>query len=317
MNILGRIRNRVRYYVDTVSNDIRFNSNRSKRESVKIILQWEAIDYILKTGCSLSRYGDGEFGVILGRNDPDKRNNVGFQECTPDLSQALEDVLREGGSRECNHMVGLPACMFGRGTSYLLTPAARFWKAASNRLLDPIMSMLDKDKVYIDSMLSRFYLTRKDKSDCRAYAEHLKKLWNGRNVLIVEGRQTCLGVGNDLFDNALSVKRIIAPQTDAFSKRKELFDAVCATLNADMYKEHKPLVLMALGMTATVLARDLAPFCQALDMGHFDIEYEWMKMGATEKVPIPGKFVNEADGGKNVQSNDDKGYHKQIIAVVD
>ena len=29
-------------------------------------------------------------------------------------------------------------------------------------------------------------------------------------------------------------------------------------------------------------------------MGHVDIEYEWYKMGATSKIPIFGKFSNEA-----------------------
>lgn len=50
-------------------------------------------------------------------------------------------------------------------------------------------------------------------------------------------------------------------------------------------------------MTATVLAYDLSLYgYQAVDIGHIDIEYEWLRMGAKTKVPVPGKFTNEAHG---------------------
>ena len=44
------------------------------------------------------------------------------------------------------------------------------------------------------------------------------------------------------------------------------------------------MIIIALGPTATVLAYDLAKEgYQALDMGHFDIEYEWYLRNATKK----------------------------------
>ena len=33
---------------------------------------------------------------------------------------------------------------------------------------------------------------------------------------------------------------------------------------------------------------------QALDLGHLDVEYEWMRSGCTSKEPVRGKYVNEA-----------------------
>lgn len=70
-------------------------------------------------------------------------------------------------------------------------------------------------------------------------------------------------------------------------------------------------------MTATVLAYDLAKNgYQAIDIGHIDIEYEWMLMGATEKIPVPGKFTNESQGGHDVVQCLDPGYLSQIITRI-
>mgnify|MGYP002508750043 CR=1 FL=1 len=38
--------------------------------------------------------------------------------------------------------------------------------------------------------------------------ENLKRIWDKREVLIVEGSQTRLGVGNDLFANAAGIRRM-------------------------------------------------------------------------------------------------------------
>lgn len=55
------------------------------------------------------------------------------------------------------------------------------------------------------------------------------------------------------------------------------------------------MIICALGMTATVLAYDLSNIgYQAIDLGHIDIEYEWLRMKATSKLPVPGKYTNEA-----------------------
>lgn len=79
------------------------------------------------------------------------------------------------------------------------------------------------------------------------------------------------------------------------------------------------MILLALGPTATALAYDL--YCQgyrAIDIGHVDIEYEWCRMGATEKVPIKDKYTNEAEskGGLEVGKILDDAYCSQIYAKI-
>jgi hypothetical protein len=70
-------------------------------------------------------------------------------------------------------------------------------------------------------------------------------------------------------------------------------------------------------MTATVLSRDLAhKGYQAIDIGHIDIEYEWMLRNATSKIAIPGKFTNEVSGGNKVEEVIDNQYLSQIVARI-
>lgn len=75
-------------------------------------------------------------------------------------------------------------------------------------------------------------------------------------------------------------------------------------------------VLYALGPTATVLAYDLAKAgVQALDVGHINIEYEWFRMKATLKVPVPWRYENEA-GSTFLKMSSDPEYTSQVITQI-
>ena len=71
--------------------------------------------------------------------------------------------------------------------------------------------------------------------------------------------------------------------------------------------------LLALGPVATVMAYDLAKSGRkAVDIGHLDLEYEWFLRGEGVRVPIPHKYVNEIDGGENVEDIHDEKYKSEI-----
>lgn len=140
-----------------------------------------------------------------------------------------------------------------------------------------------------------------------------QKIWDNRDVVIVEGALTRFGAGNSLLDNACSVKRILCPSEGAFGKYQQILDTCC------QFKENDNLLfILALGPTATVLAYDLAKEgYQAVDIGHFDIEYEWYLRGVKEhKVIIKGKYINEVAGGDVPSDIDDSLYSGQVISVI-
>ena len=115
-----------------------------------------------------------------------------------------------------------------------------------------------------------------------------------------------MGVGNGLLDGARSVRRILGPATQAFSGYDEILRKACTI-------EKGVLFLLALGPCATALAYDLhMRGYQAVDVGHIDVEYEWMQMEATEKRPLKNKMVFEA-GGISGEETPDETYLSQII----
>ena len=135
-------------------------------------------------------------------------------------------------------------------------------------------------------------------------AERLKR--------IIEGDKSRIGIGNNLFNNSKSIKRIICPNKNAFT----VYDKI---LNATLKFDKNYLILISLGPTATVLAYDLNRYgYQAIDFGHADIQYEFYLRNATKTIQIPNKFVNEFNGGKNenVGNITDLEYYNQIITKI-
>ena len=292
---------------------IRYLLTYSKRKSVKVSDAWQTVAYIKSTGCSLSRYGDGELDMVFNYLDGGAERKSGFQTYDAELGRRLCDILGGHDNPSVNHCVGLPGCMFGIGTSYLREEAAQFWEYYTYQNLDRALSCIDKNRTILETNFSRFYLSHRDKSRCREYIDELKTIWDNKNLLIVEGVNTRLGVSNDLFDNASSIKRILGPATDAWGRYEDILaEAVSAC--KELSAKGNLMVICALGMTATVLAYDLAKEgFQAIDLGHLDIEYEWMRMGATTKVAVSGKFTNESADGKNVKDIDNSDYKLQIL----
>ena len=139
-----------------------------------------------------------------------------------------------------------------------------------------------------------------------------RQIWDNKDVYIIEGEKTRIGVGNDLLSNSKSISRILAPAKNAFDKYDDILNKA---------KELIPtgaLIILALGPTATILARDLCNVgYQALDLGHIDIQYEYYIRGTKEKINIPGKFVNEVIGGDKVDDKFlPKEYYSSIIGIV-
>ena len=123
-----------------------------------------------------------------------------------------------------------------------------------------------------------------DKSKVKEYFEEFKKVWNNKDVVFVEGKMSRLGVGNDLFNNCKSIKRIICPACNAFESYEKIIES-CKKLPKES------LFIIALGPTATVLAYDLSKIgYRALDLGHIDIEYEWFLLKATKKIAIKNTY---------------------------
>lgn len=255
----------------------------------------ESINYIIKNKSSLSRFGDGEMYIIMG-------GSLKFQEYSEKLASRLEEVLEVNID---NHEVGIPDVFsfLDKYKGY----HREFWEKNIYENRQNWYKFLDKDRRYINSFISRCYMNYKSKKKCGIYFSLIQNIWNDKEIIIIEGEESRLGIGNDLFNGAKSIQRILAPKENAFS----VYDSI---LNTAKKLPLDKIILIALGPTATVLAYDLCKLgYQAIDIGHIDLEYEWYLLGATEKINIPNKYVHESEDGRNTHKFHDEIYENQII----
>jgi len=259
-------------------------SQRRHFHKVKIKSLNETIDDILIHKKSLSRFGDGELRSMLN-----KSNDV-YQPRSPELSKRLKEVL---SSDLDNLIIGLPGPLCSVKIEIL--DSKHFWIRFINLYGNLLSEYLDPKRVYGNQGISRFYLGLKDKRLSVQILEKLKKIWDEKETLIIEGEFSRMGVGNDLFENAAGLSRLLCPAENAFAKYDEILDA------SKKYGKDK-LILIALGPAATILSYDLARSGYwAIDIGHIDVEYMWMLSKTQTKIPIKGRYVVEVKGERDFE----------------
>lgn len=296
MSILTKIKNRSRWLLSFPMNWL----GMLLCKKPNVIGIEETILKVVNDKCSVARYGDGEFNIILG-------NSIDFQKYDHRLAQKMSDILMLDDN---NFMVCIAGELYDSNKD-IIPQAKVYWKRFIRKNRWKLNKILKRGKTYYHASMTRFYMNFIDKSRAVKYAQLLKQIWAGRDIVFIEGEKSRLGVGNDFFDNAKSIKRILCPANQAF----DCYDAIMASVNSNINKD--TLVLIALGPTATAMAYDLYKSgYQAIDIGHIDIEYEWMIMGATTKVAVKNKYTNEAEDGKDIGDLLDEEYKGQIVDVV-
>ena len=258
----------------------------------------ETLDYIIENKSSLVRFGDGEINMLAGHSIP-------YQDYDEELVSTMRDIIGQESRKEL--VVCLPDAFTDRFRfTYWAIP---FWKDHMDHYMD-FYRELCSDSWYGSTFVSRPYIDFEDKSQAKAQFEKLKSIWKNRDLLMVEGATSRSGVGNDLFDEANSIKRIICPSHSAFSRVHEIEQEI------EKHADGR-LILCMLGPTAKVLAYHLSrKGHQVLDIGHIDSEYEWMKMGAKTKVKFSHKHTAEYNFDQDIEFIEDETYNSQIVAKI-
>ncbi|MBR5407180.1 MAG: DUF1792 domain-containing protein [Lachnospiraceae bacterium] len=287
-----------RYRIDSLPYEMQDPDYHTFFFKPHILSNLETRRLIIDEKKSLARLGDGEFAAIVGQ----KRWN--FQGESQLLGKRLEEVLT---SNEGGLMIGLHPLFYTNlfdipeeeadGVRAYMRPMVRKLHAG----------LLDPDKQYGDALFHNI----KSDDDVR----ELKHIWNDRDCVFVEGIHTCMGVGNDLFDNCRSIERILGPAENAIDRYDDI-------MNAALRQPKDKLILLALGPTATVLAYDLyKEGYQAIDIGHVDLIYEayLRKLPNLYGVDIPYKYCSKDErvAGRLIEAPDDDDYKAQIVAVID
>ena len=268
-----------------------------EEQQISVLSIDQSLDYLLEKGASVVRFGDGEMDLIAGRS-------IVYQDFDPELSARLREMM----SMESDERLMVCLSDVFPGLERYSIDAQNFWS------LNHLPHFLEKYKNicrapwYGSTFISRPYIDLEDKTPSAGYFAKLKQLWQDKDLLIVEGLTSRSGVGNDLFDGAKSIKRIICPSRNAYSKLEAIKQAV-------REQADNRLILTMLGPTAKVLVYDLVQEgYRALDIGHIDSEYEWFQMGVSHKVKLSHKHTAEHNFDQDIEFRDDQAYDSQIVA---
>lgn len=283
---------------------LKYPRANARVKQYKVLSPEQTIDLLLNNDhLSISRYGDGELEMTLFKN-------IGFQAFDERLSIRLKEILRRGVNHNPSCLLCLPDAF--RSTRNMRFGSALFWffhKAFCFLRYEPLLS---RKYLYGNTSVTRPYHDYKDKTLSGVIFAKFQQLFKDKKILIVEGSGTRLGMGNDLLSGAGEIKRITTLNRNAFSVYNDLYSAVLA------HGRHFDMVLISLGPTATVLAYDLSQQgIRCIDSGHIDIEYEWMRSAARDKVQVAGKNVNEVGVLLSDELVDtDEHYRSQILQHV-
>lgn len=293
-----RALNKVRFHCHiTVSLFADYSSiYRPAQFGLQVMDSLDTASFIQENRCSVARLGDGEIALLNGAGQV-------FQEPDPQLRRRLDEIVRAGSSSR------LLVCLSDafHGLDIFVPNAHDWWAGHLQAYAAYYQELAGRRNVYGNTMLTRPYMDFNQRQGAKQIFAAIRRFWQDRDILLVEGYYTRSGVGNDLYANAHSVERIICPSKNAWSKYREIEAAI---------KKHGQgkLVLVMLGMAATVIAADLASWGQVIDLGHLDSEYEWYQMGATERVPLRGKHTAEMNYDTDIAAIHDEEFQRQIVA---
>lgn len=246
---------------------------------------------------SILRFGDGELSLISGID-------LGFQKYDPKLAKRLTQII---SNKHSKLLIGIPG-IFGYLEQFASTG---FWFEIHHlfRYSKLWKELTHPNRTYGDTFITRPYLSYKDKSEAGKIYQQIKKLWDQKKVILIEGEKSRIGVGNNLFSNTLSVHRILCPSENAFSKADDIIEKV-----NQLSKDN--LILISLGPAAKVIGYELfLKGYRVLDIGHLDMEYEMFLRKSDHLIPVKYKYFNEINA-RNPEDCDDKSYQSEIIATV-
>ena len=244
----------------------------------------ETIDELLHTEKSMVRFGDGEIVMIKGID-------LMLQKASPEIVEGLAQILAYSYD---DLIVTIPGIFDTLSDHH--KASRQFWKDHLLFCRKTYEKYCNPNRVYYSTFVSRCYYFAADRSGCGAWFAKIRKIWENRDIVVVEGVRTHNGVGNDLLDTAASIERILCPPSDAYGALPEIIDA-CTAYDKDR------LFLLSVGVAAKFLAVELFKRgYRVLDIGNLDMEYEWYVRRA------PGKMKLEKHGLISEEENRAAGY---------
>ena len=142
-------------------------------KGLKVYSEEETLNEIIINNKSISRFGDGEFGLIFGYD-------IGFQKYNEKLSKKLLEVLN---SNENNLLIGINIKTNLKEIEKMTDNSKKYYFNWIENNKVNIVEILNISKKYYSSYISRFYLEYKNKNKISDYIKILKKIWEKKKYI--------------------------------------------------------------------------------------------------------------------------------------
>ncbi|MBU3658440.1 MAG: DUF1792 domain-containing protein [Flavobacteriales bacterium] len=213
-----------------------------KMESIE-----DTIEEIVNNRKSISRFGDGEYSLVLYRN-------ISFQTKSLSLAFRMFEILKEKSNPNC--LVGIIVPVLNQG------PLGQY-----------SLRYLYENNIHILRMFTnkKYYSARISREMTKESVVKLQNAWLNRNVIFVSGKNSRFDVNHKIFDGVKAKVSIWTLPVNAWSEYQKVLNEVIS----ESKKIDDPLVICSIGPTATVMAYDLSSIgIQCLDLGHITNCYD-------------------------------------------
>lgn len=235
-----------------------------------VLNETETVEVLARNPKSFARYGDGEVSLMKGEDSA-------FQKYDPELARKMKEILIR---KRSNLYVGLNSSYFQSPTKYS-DRNRKFYRLYGTAYRRYFNAVCDPENVYLDACCFGGYFRQGDQFDIDSHFLKVRELFKDKKIVIICGKGILDPLEFDLFGLAACKQIIDAPRKDAFSVYEQLLETITKSISKDN------LICIILGMTATVLAADLADRGYiAWDIGHAAKDYDayMRKLEKSDKV---------------------------------
>ena len=148
-------------------------------EGINVASRKETLDELIISNKSFSRFGDGEFKIIFGIG-------IGFQRSNELLKIKMLNVLNNSLN---NLLIGINLPYHEHELNSRPDSLRDYWKNYIKKYKFKIIDLLNVKRKYYFAQVFKYSLMIKNKKkfDFPSYIKSLKKIWDKRDILIIEG----------------------------------------------------------------------------------------------------------------------------------
>jgi glycosyltransferase involved in cell wall biosynthesis len=208
----------------------------------------------IENGKSISRFGDGEFRLMVDSGE------IEFQVSDKNLSLALRNCFENPGDDVLNCIPNLSS----KDQKFL---ARLTWASLLRDInVTKLRSVAIGGQTYGDALITRPFLGYR--RGARAVFQFFNNFFSNKEILFLCGYSNTMDAST--FFSLSRLKTIRVPNENAFCAYDGILQMVKAELNSKQYD----IFIVSCGPVASLLSQEFAAKVQCIDIGHLHMEYE-------------------------------------------